>query len=189
MRFRLAPPVLALALSVACTRPPSTPDSSSTTTQQLPFDRQPSASGLSPSESLVPTPHQVPEGTSITVRLTKLLSSAEANAGDSFEGTLDDPVVVDEQTLLPRGAHLTGRVLDARHSAGPASPGYLRITLLTVQANGKSFPIETSSIFAKAASRPQHPSGTSMPPSVSRDVNFTPERRLTFRLAQALDLE
>lgn len=187
MRGRWLPVTLALAFNFACTRPPAVPDSSSGGTQQLPFEHQPATSGISPSQSFVPAAHQIPEGTSITVRLTKALSSADAKSGDSFEGTLDDPIVVEDQTLLARGTQLSGRVLDARHSAA-AAPGYLRITLLSVQANGKTFPIETSSMFAKGASRVQHPSATAQS-AASHDASLTPDRRLTFRLAQVLDLE
>jgi len=180
---------LALAVALACTRPPASPDSSGNS-QNLPFSSEshPSTSLTNP---LIPSAMHISEGSFLTVRLTKPLSSATARAGDSFEGMLDEPVVADRQTLLPAGAKVSGRVLDAKPSAGPHNPGYLRITLVSVNALGKTVLIDTNSIFTKGslhdhtpADRPS-PSGASGP----SEVLFTPDRRLTFRLAQAVDLQ
>jgi hypothetical protein len=186
--FRIAFPLglaFALGLVPACSRPPALPDSSSTS-QKLPFDRE---SQLSPSsnQSLVPFSARLSEGTFLTVRLKRPLSSATAHAGDSFEGALDDPLIVDQQTLLPRGTQVSGRVLDAKPSAGLRNPGYLRITLASVISGGKILLVDTSSIFSKGALPSDHPSAGAPPPVVG-DVVFTPDRRLTFRLAQAVEL-
>ncbi|MGA9527918.1 MAG: hypothetical protein WBS24_07380 [Terriglobales bacterium] len=177
---------LLLALLVSCNRHPGTLDSPSST-QSLPFERasQPSAPS---GQGLVPFAARLTEGTFLTVRLTSPLSSASAHAGDSFEGTLDDPVIVDQQTLLPRGTQVSGRVLDAKPSAGLRNPGYLRITLVSVNGGGKSLLVDTSSIFSKGALPSDHASTGAPPPTVG-DVIFTPDRRLTFRLAQAVDLQ
>jgi len=126
----------------------------------------------------------IPEGTFLTVRLSKPLSSVSAHAGDGFEGTIDEPIVVDEQTLLPRGTQVSGRVLDAKSAVGQRNPGYLRVTLVSVNAAGRTVLIDTSSIFAKAT--PRLATGAAPP---SNDVLFTPDHALTFRLAQAVDLQ
>jgi hypothetical protein len=183
---------LALVLTGACTRPPAAPDSPGSA-QRLPFDgeSQPSATA---SRSLIPSAMRLSEGTFLTVRLNKPLSSASAHSGDSFEGALDDAIVADQQTLLPRGTQVSGRVLDAQPSAGPHDPGYLRVTLVGVNAAGKIILIDTSSIFTKAAPHndrlaADRPSATGVPALASDNVVFTPDRRLTFRLAQAVDLQ
>jgi len=181
--LRTIPLALALAFIPACSRPPASPDSSDSQ-QRLPFDKEPPAS-TSSNHSLIP-PTTIPEGTFLTVRLSKPLSSVSAHAGDGFEGAIDEPVVVDQQTLLPRGAKVSGRVLDAKSADGPRNPGYLRVTLVSVNAAGRTVLIDTSSIFAKAAPRPSAAGG---PESAPNDVLFTPDRRLTFRLAQAIDLQ
>jgi len=169
----------------ACSRPPASPDSSKSL-QRLPFAQEPPTSTPS-GHSLVP-PIMVPEGTFLTVRLTRPLSSVSAHAGDGFEGEIDEPIVVDQQTLLPRGAKVSGRVVDAKSGDGPRSPGYLRVTLVSVNAAGRTILIDTSSIFAKATPRNDRPSAAG-PSSASNDFVFTPDRRLTFRLAQAIDLQ
>jgi hypothetical protein len=176
--------IFTLVFIPACSRPPASPDSSNSA-QRLPFDQQTPAS-TSSGRSLVP-PIMVPEGTFLTVRLSRPLSSVSAHAGDGFEGAIDEPIVVDQQTLLARGAKVSGRVLDAKSGDGPRSPGYLRVTLVSVNAAGKTILIDTSSVFAKATPGNNRPSVAGGP--ASNDLVFTPDRRLTFRLAQAIDLQ
>jgi hypothetical protein len=60
----------------------------------------------------------------------------------------------------------------------------MRIALVSMNVSGKTVLIETSSIFAKAAT-----SGERAPTTTgANDVSFTPDRRLTFRLARSTDL-
>jgi hypothetical protein len=181
--------LLALAFAVACERPTGLPDSSASDAQKLPFDRESSSRGISPSQSLVPASSHLPEGTTIVVRLRKELSSASSHAGDSFEGALDEPVTADAQALIARGATVTGRVLDAKPSSG-RNPGYLRIALVSVDVAGKTVLIDTSSIFVKAkvSAQSERVRPDSAPATNPKEIVFTPDRRLTFRLAQPADL-
>ncbi len=183
-----AVPLLALALAVACGKPTGVLGPSSGNTQKLPFDREARPKGLSPSQSLIPATTRLAEGTSLTIRLQKSLSSASAQAGESFDGTLDDPVIVDGQPLIARGAPVTGRVLDARSAGSSRNAGYIRIALASVNVGGKTVLVETSSIFAKAASHDDRAATGTSTVTQQKDVAFAPDRRLTFRLAQPVDL-
>jgi hypothetical protein len=216
---------LTLSFTLACgkaTGVPGDDSSSADDTQQLPFDRQPQSAGISPSRSLVPAVSKLPEGTPITIRLRSTVSSVSSNAGDSFEGTLDDPIVIEGQTAVPRGAAVTGRVLAAKASGRLHDPGYLRIALASLQVDGKPVAIETSSLFVKGGSHEKRDwamigggtgagaligglagggkgaligsaigaaggTGTAYATG-TKEVSFGEERRLTFRLAQAIDL-
>src|SRR5271163_4665423 len=141
-----------LSLFCACGRPPAD-NAANPDAQKLPFDRQPPSTGVSPSQSLLPSTAKLPEGTPIPIRLHSALSSASSRAGDSFSATVDEPVVIDGETLVARGTSATGRVLEAKPSAGSLEPGYLRIVLVSLDVGGRTVMIETSSIFAKGGSR------------------------------------
>jgi hypothetical protein len=191
--------LLTLSLLCACGRPPSE-NSSNSDSQKLPFDRQPRSTGISPSQSLIPSATKLPEGTPIPIRLQTALSSASSHAGDTFNATLDESVVVDGQTLIDRGTPVTGRVLEAKPSASPLAhplePGYLRIVLVSLNVGGRPVGIETSAIFAKGGTREGRHPATSATPGASqkdkdrdRDIVFGIDRRLNFRLAQAVDLQ
>lgn len=151
--------IVAVALMGACSRQPDTPSVAETATapsgdseQKLPFDRPAEKSGIAPSESLIPTPTSVPAGTPITIRLQTALSSANARAGDRFEAVLDEPIIVQSQTVAPRGSVVTGRVVGAKASGHLNDPGYLRLTLASITLNGKALALTTSSIFVKGGS-------------------------------------
>ena len=170
--------LVALGLAAACGRQPSVPETAPGNAQKLPFDRDSRDDGLSPTTSLVPSATRLPEGKPAVIRLRAPLSSASAHAGETFEGTIEEPVVEEGKTLIPRGAAVVGRVLDAKHSAGN-DRGYLRIALVSVEVSGKTVLIDTSSIFAKAGARDG---------GATKEVVLTPERRLTFHVTQGVDL-
>jgi hypothetical protein len=94
----------------------------------------------------------IPQGTAIYVRLQQSISSRTAQAGQSFSAVLDEPLEVNGRTVAPQGAALTGRVVAARESGRLHNAGYLRLTLSSITLNGKSVPIETSSIFVQGGS-------------------------------------
>ncbi len=187
--------LLMLSFLSACSHPPAD-NSNSTDSQKLPFDREPRSTGLSPSQSLIPSATKLPEGTPIPIRLESTLSSSSSHAGDIFGATIDEPVVIDGQTLIARGTSATGRVLEAKPSAGSLGsslePGYLRIVLVSLSIGGKQVMIETSSIFAKGGSRDERnpaPGTASVASPKDKDIVFSIGRRLNFRLAQTVDLQ
>jgi hypothetical protein len=192
--------MLMLSLLSACSRPPADNASNSADSQKLPFDREPRSTGISPSQSLIPSSTKLPEGTPIPVRLQKALSSASSHAGDTFSATIDEPVVIDGQTVVARGTSATGRVLEAKPSASSRGsslePGYLRIVLESVNIGGRPVMIETSSIFAKGGSREERTPATAAASGAGRedksrdkDIVFGIDRHLNFRLAQTVDLQ
>ncbi len=190
--------------------------------QALPFDRQSQSGGISPTQTLVPTATKLPAGTPITVRLQSTVSSKSSHSGDSFASVLDEPIVIDSQTVVPRGTALTGRVLAARSSGHLRDPGDLRITLVSLNLQGKPVEIETSSIFLKGGSHKKRnlamiggggaggaligglagggtgaligtavgaAGGTGIAYGTGKkDVALEAERRVTFRLAQDIEL-
>jgi hypothetical protein len=193
---RIAIVLLTLSLLCACGRPPAEKASNSAESQKLPFDRLPRSTGISPSQSLIPSGTKLPEGTPIPIRPESALSSASSHAGDTFSATIDEPVVIDGQTLIARGTPATGRVLEAKPSASSLGrslePGYLRIVLVSLNVGGRPVMIETSSIFAKGGSREERNPASSAASGASqkdKDIVFGIDRRLNFRLAQTVDLQ
>jgi hypothetical protein len=148
---------LSLALAVGCARQPNSGSDDNTAVaandqQKMPFDRAAQKDGISPSESILPVPQTVPAGTPITIRLQSSISSATAHAGDPFEAVLDEPIIIQGQTVAPRGATVSGRVVAAKSSGRLHDPGYLRLTLASITVKGKALPLQTSSIFVKGGS-------------------------------------
>ncbi len=131
-------------LTLGCgigSQPPSV-NASGSVPQKPPF----SQGAKAPSEP-VSLPIVVPANQVIYVRLQQPISSASAEAGQSFAAVLDEPLVVEGKTVAPEGAPVTGRVLAARQSGHLHNAGYLRVTLSSIAINGNSVPLQTKSIF------------------------------------------
>lgn len=193
--------LVGILLSVGCARQPSPSDSpgqkkADTTDKRLPFDQPPEKDGIFPSSSLVPDNRSVPAGTPLTVRLKSSISSATANPGDSFQAVLEEPILVQDKTIVPPGSPVTGEVVALNRTASLHAPAYLRLKLTSLVLQGKTVAIESSSVFAKAGLKRgrRHtkldtqggmlPSGSSQPMSAAagNNVQFGVNRRLTFRL-------
>jgi hypothetical protein len=108
--------------------------------------------GDSSAHTLAPEEVTVPAGTPVSIRLQNAISSASNRPGDEFAAVLDEPIVVNGDTVAARGAAVRGRVVAARSSGRLHNSGYLRLSLVSVEMNGKPVPVHSSSVFAMGGS-------------------------------------
>jgi hypothetical protein len=149
----------------------------------------PSASNLNTSLPFRTGQHSriLPAGTLLTVNLQGSLSTPKVHAGDVFRASVAAPLAIDGDTLIQRGALVTGRVESAQSQPGrpglvPGS-GYFRLTLVTVTVEGKPIVLQTSSLFARGTV--QHSavlSNASSSHLPSDTLKVQKGRLLTFRL-------
>jgi hypothetical protein len=83
----------------------------------------------------------VPTGAVLRMRINQTLTSAQAKAGDSFDGIVVNDVVADGAVAIPRGAAVQGKVVDAKKSGALAGRGELTLQLTQVTLGGQSYPI------------------------------------------------
>jgi hypothetical protein len=91
----------------------------------------------------VTKPVSVPEGTQLDVVLNQSISTAANRSGDPFQATLASPVVVDDKTVIPKDALVTGHIVDARPSGHLKGVARLELTLDSVEVNGATYGIAT----------------------------------------------
>src|SRR5437667_6198391 len=111
-RFRTAGLAIAIAVSlVGCSKSPD----SSTVTGLTPSASPDATAPAKADTPLSPKPQAVTiaAGTPIKIRTQTTLSTKETKTGDSFTGTLAEPIVIDGNTVAPLGAQVTGRVVDS----------------------------------------------------------------------------
>src|SRR3989475_9463749 len=94
----------------------------------------------------------VPAGTSLQVRIIDKLSSETANVGDSFQGTLAAPVVVNGKTLFSKGTDVSGEVFRVERSGRLSSPGELHLTLRTIRSGGRTYNLAVEPFMVKGES-------------------------------------
>ena len=86
----------------------------------------------------------IPQGAEFEVTLDETLASNLNNAGDNFAASLSEPVMEDGKIIIPAGAHVTGRVVDAKDAGRLHVPARLSVALSSVEVDGKSYDIETN---------------------------------------------
>jgi hypothetical protein len=96
-------------------------------------------------------PQNLPAGTLLTVRLNAPISSDNPAANATFEAIVDQPVVIEGNKLIPRGAVVSGRVESARTSNLKRNRGYVRLVLESIHLSGASLPVQTASLFVRGS--------------------------------------
>lgn len=91
-------------------------------------------------------------GTTLRVRTTSTLSTKTNAAGDVFEASLAEPVVVDGRQVLPRGAAVKGRVVEADPGGRVKGLATLSLALTSVTAGGEVVPVSTGAVAQQAKS-------------------------------------
>ena len=135
--------------------------------------RQQIADPMEQSGSLPGNLQRVPAGTLLTVRLKTPVYASSSPSEASFEAVVEQPVVVDGNTIIPRGASVAGRVESAQTSKIKPDRGYVRLALQSVELGDRRWPVQTASLFAHEA-----PLGDA-PISL---IHLEKGRRLTFRV-------
>jgi BON domain-containing protein len=97
-----------------------------------------------PAEKPKPQPVVIPAGTVLDVKLTQPLSSKTAQAGDPFTATLADPIVAHGKTVIPAGANVTGKVVDAKSKGKFKGEARLELAATSISVHGKTYPIQAS---------------------------------------------
>ncbi len=85
----------------------------------------------------------IPAGTTIEVRLNSELDTGEAKAGQTFTGTVAQPVIVGGKTVLARGTTVRGRITEVVSSGRLKRPASITLVLTShatqpLQIDGKS---------------------------------------------------
>src|SRR5712692_3450854 len=104
---------------------------------------------LAASAALAAVNVKIPAGTSVQVRITEELSSETANVGEVFHGSLAAPVVANGRTLFPKGAHVTGEVVNVERSGRLSTPGELHLSLRTIRSGGRTYAVAVPPIVIK----------------------------------------
>jgi hypothetical protein len=95
---------------------------------------------------------EIPPGTTVKVRMIDKLSSEENQSGDTFHGTLEEPIEAAGKTLYPKGADVMGRITDVHPSGRLSEPGELDLVLVTVGAGHVAESIRVQPLVIKGES-------------------------------------
>lgn len=114
---------------------------------------------LRPSDETAPPPPvqrsevELPAGTNLVVRMIDAVDSETARVGQSFAAALDQPVMLNGETVIPRGADVTVKLVDAKESGKLTGRAELALSLMSVRVNGRMTDINTQNVNRESSSR------------------------------------
>lgn len=85
----------------------------------------------------------IPSGTAIPVRITQTLSSATAQEGQSFSGTVASDVMADGLVAIRQGTGVSGRVTAVQEAAHYKGSSLLSVELVSINRHGDSLSVST----------------------------------------------
>jgi hypothetical protein len=92
----------------------------------------------------------IPAGTNISVTVDQPVSSKDSEPGLRVAASLAEPVVVNGQDVIPRGAKVSGTVTNAKSAGRFKGNAELGITLSSVEIEGRKYTIHAST-FSEAS--------------------------------------
>jgi hypothetical protein len=108
-----------------------------------------------PSTTTLPAANYVtvPSGTRIAVRTIDAIDSDRNKIGDKFQASLEVPIVVDGATVVPKGADVYGRLIEAKQAGSIQGRSELRLELTGLVVNGQAVPLVTGDYSVSGGSR------------------------------------
>jgi hypothetical protein len=94
----------------------------------------------------------VPAGTVLNVRTIQPIAAESSQPGMTFTGVVDDPVAVDGQIVIPRGAIATLDVVNVERSSNMKGRDRITFKVHSIQTESGTYPVATSQVELKGSS-------------------------------------
>ena len=123
----------------------------------------------------------VPKGTAISATVGQTLATDKNKVGDTFAASLTTPITVEGKTVIPKGAHVTGRIVTVtKHE--------LKVTLASVVIHGKSYDLETNSVAGSKNQAKNNAKDTDKAKANKVVTLLGAKSQLTFKLAKPVTI-
>jgi len=96
---------------------------------------------------------ELPQGTVLTVRMIDPVDSQVNRTGETFRASIDEPVVVGSQQVIPRGSDVVVKLVDDKQSGKISGKTELTLDLVSVTVNGKMVDVNTQAVTRASDSR------------------------------------
>lgn len=96
---------------------------------------------------------EVPAGTTITVRMIDGVDSSVNNPGEIFHASLENPIVLDNEVVVPKGADVYVRLAAASSAGKFSGKSELHLELIKLESRGRSYSLVSSTYSLSGSSR------------------------------------
>ena len=95
----------------------------------------------------------LPAGTRFVIRMIDGVDSERSAVGQTFAASLDEPVLIDGNSAIPRGADVLVKLVDDKQSGRLAGRTSLTLALMSVKVNGQLMDVNSQTITQESSSR------------------------------------
>ncbi|MFB3921281.1 MAG: hypothetical protein ACE145_06130 [Terriglobia bacterium] len=95
----------------------------------------------------------IPAGTRITVQMIDAVDSKRNHVGEEFAAVLANPVVVENDVVIPKNAEARVRLTEAKTSGRIKGQSELELELVQVTVGGKTYSVDSSPYLEQGESR------------------------------------
>jgi hypothetical protein len=96
---------------------------------------------------------ELPQGTVFTVRMIDPVDSQVNRIGETFRASIDEPVVVGSDQVIPRGSDVVVKLVDDKQSGKITGKTELTLDLVSVTVNGRMIDVNTQAVTRASNSR------------------------------------
>jgi hypothetical protein len=95
----------------------------------------------------------VPSGTRITIRTIDAVDSDKNHPGDKFLASLEQPLMVNDAMVAPKGASVYGRLQQVQEAGQLTGKSQLKLALTGIVLNGQTYPLSSGDYEISGKSR------------------------------------
>ena len=95
----------------------------------------------------------IPAATRISVRTIDGIDCTKNRVGDRFKASLEEPLVVDGNVVVAKGADVYGRLVESKESGTSTGRSQLKLELTGIVVNGQTVPVVTGEYELTGKSR------------------------------------
>ena len=81
------------------------------------------------------------------------MDSERNSVGQTFTASLDEPIVINGQTAIPRGADVVVKLVDEKESGKLTGRTTLTLDLISLKVNGRTVKVNTGTVTEESSSR------------------------------------
>ncbi|HYE25366.1 MAG TPA: BON domain-containing protein, partial [Clostridia bacterium] len=124
-------------------------DYSASSAPAAPANVAPAAPAAPPAPAKV----TVPDGATVSIRLIDALDTETAEVGQAFRASLNSPLIVNDNVVVPENADVEGRVVATQDAGRFKGQSLLTLELTKISFNGRSYQVHSNQWSKQGASR------------------------------------
>ncbi len=95
----------------------------------------------------------IPEGTTLSVRLIDPVDTEKNKDGDTFRGSLDSPILIQDRTVIPKNADVQAQLVSSKSAGHFTGSSAVVLVVSKITVDGITYDIQTEEFTKEGASR------------------------------------